>query len=192
MVPIFDRESIEPGPDGPPTLPGNYTNYNDLQQASDVVRFSWDWTFSPTKLNHFYAGGNNWRQNHNPPQEIIGNWKDKFCLGNVPDCKIRFTPTTTTSPGFVAPTPSNSAVNISSPTITASVASASPDASVSAISKPGSPALPIRRRVATHSPPSCSATPIPDRSTPSASSASSSIISAVSSRTIGVSARSSS
>ena len=21
---------------------------------------SWDWTFSPTKLNHFYAGGNNW------------------------------------------------------------------------------------------------------------------------------------
>jgi hypothetical protein len=82
----FDRESVVPGPDGPPTLPGFYTNYNDLQQASDVVRFSWDWTFSPTKLNHFYAGGNNWRQNHNPPQEYIGNWKDKFCLGNVPDC----------------------------------------------------------------------------------------------------------
>src|SRR5207302_3286473 len=34
----------------------------------------------------FYAGGNNWRQNHNPPQELIGNWKDKFCLGGVPDC----------------------------------------------------------------------------------------------------------
>ena len=82
----FDRESIIPGPDGPPTLPGLYSNYNDLQQASDVVRFSWDWTFSPTKLNHFYAGGNNWRQNHNPPQEYIGNWKNKFCLGNVPDC----------------------------------------------------------------------------------------------------------
>jgi hypothetical protein len=82
----FDRESVTPGPDGPPTLPGNYSNYNDLQQASDVVRFSWDWTFSPTKLNHFYAGGNNWRQAHNPPQEYIGNWKDKFCLGNVPDC----------------------------------------------------------------------------------------------------------
>src|SRR5579884_3704500 len=82
----FDRESIIPGPDGPPTLPGLYTNYNDLQQASDVVRFSWDWAFTPTKLNHFYAGGNNWRQNHNPPQEYIGNWKSKFCLGNVPDC----------------------------------------------------------------------------------------------------------
>ena len=82
----YDREAITPGPEGPPTLPGLYTNYNDLQQASDVVRFSWDWAFSPTKLNHFYAGGNNWRQDHKPPQEYIGNWKNKFCLGNVPDC----------------------------------------------------------------------------------------------------------
>ncbi|HVW85329.1 MAG TPA: hypothetical protein VHB50_11645, partial [Bryobacteraceae bacterium] len=82
----YDRESMTPGPDGPPTLPGLYTTYNDLQQGTDVIRFSWDWTFSPTKLNHFYSGGNNWRQNHNPPQEYIGNWKNKFCLGNVPDC----------------------------------------------------------------------------------------------------------
>ncbi|MGI8991031.1 MAG: carboxypeptidase regulatory-like domain-containing protein [Bryobacteraceae bacterium] len=81
-----DRESVVPGPEGPPTLPGLYTNYNDLQQASDVVRFSWDWTLGPTKFNHFYAGDNNWRQNHNPPQEYIGNWKNKFCLGGVPDC----------------------------------------------------------------------------------------------------------
>jgi hypothetical protein len=81
-----DREHQTPGPDGPATLPGLYTNYNDLVQASDVLRFSWDWTFSPTKLNHFYAGGNNWAQDHKPPQEYIGNWKSKFCLGNVPDC----------------------------------------------------------------------------------------------------------
>ena len=74
------------GPDGPATLPGNYTNYNDLRQYSDVVRFSWDWTFSPTQLNHFFAGGNNWRQNHNPPQEYTGNWQGKFCLTNVPNC----------------------------------------------------------------------------------------------------------
>ena len=82
----YDRESIVPGPEGPATLPGVYTNYNDLQQASDVFRMSYDWTLSPTKLNHFYAGGNNWRQNHNPPQEYTGNWKSKFCLVNVPDC----------------------------------------------------------------------------------------------------------
>jgi hypothetical protein len=82
----YDRESQVPGADGPATLPGLYSNYNDLHQDSDVVRFTWDWTVTPTKFNHFYAGGNNWRQNHNPPQEYIGNWADKFCLGNVPDC----------------------------------------------------------------------------------------------------------
>lgn len=81
-----DREHQTPGPDGPATLPGLYTNYNDLLQASDVIRFSWDWTFGPNKLNHFYAGGNNWAQDHKPPQEYTGNWKDKFCLPNVPDC----------------------------------------------------------------------------------------------------------
>jgi hypothetical protein len=81
-----DREHQTPGPDGPATLPGLYTNYNDLTQGTDVLRFSWDWTFSPTKLNHFYAGGNNWVQDHKPPQEYIGGWKSKFCLGNVPDC----------------------------------------------------------------------------------------------------------
>ncbi len=82
----YDRETYTPGPEGPATLPGLYTTYNDQHQQSDVIRFSWDWTFSPTKFNHFYAGGNNWRQNHDSPQEYIGNWKDKFCLGNVPDC----------------------------------------------------------------------------------------------------------
>ena len=85
----YNREQLIPGASGPPTLPGNYSNYNDSQQASDVVRFSWDWTISPNKLNHFFTGGNNWRQNHDPPQATIKsgiNWKDKVCLANVPDC----------------------------------------------------------------------------------------------------------
>jgi len=81
-----DREKQTPGAEGPATLPAFYTTYNDLTQYSDVVRFSWDWTFGATKFNHFYAGGNNWRQNHNPPQEYLGGWKSKFCLANVPDC----------------------------------------------------------------------------------------------------------
>jgi outer membrane receptor protein involved in Fe transport len=82
----YDREATTAGPDGPATLPGLYSNYNDLRQSSDVIRFSWDWTITPTKFNHFYAGGNNWRQDHKPPQEYIGNWQSKFCLGNVPNC----------------------------------------------------------------------------------------------------------
>ena len=44
----YDREHQTYGPDGPPTLPGLYSNYNDLVQASDVFRFSWDRTFGPT------------------------------------------------------------------------------------------------------------------------------------------------
>ena len=85
----YNRESTEPGASGPPTLPGLYSNYNDTRQASDVIRLSWDWTLGPTKLNHFYSGGNNWRQNHDPIQATVvsgTNWKDKVCLGNVPDC----------------------------------------------------------------------------------------------------------
>ncbi len=81
-----DREHQTYGPDGPPTLPGLYSTYNDLMQASDVFRMSWDWSLSPNKLNHFYAGGNNWTQDHKPPQEYIGNWQNKFCLPNVPNC----------------------------------------------------------------------------------------------------------
>ena len=85
----YNRQRQLPGADGPSTLPGYYSNYNDLKRFSDVIRFSWDWTFGPTKLNHFYAGGNNWRENHDPPQATIVSgihWKDKVCLGNVPDC----------------------------------------------------------------------------------------------------------
>jgi hypothetical protein len=85
----YNRSSIVPSAAGPATLPGLYTNYNDSQRNSDVVRWSWDWTLSATKLNHFYAGGNNWRENHDPPQATIksgAHWKDKVCLANVPDC----------------------------------------------------------------------------------------------------------
>src|SRR5712692_4804633 len=84
-----NRTAEEPGPNGPKTLPGLYTNYNDLQRNSAVVRFSWDWTLSPAKLNHFYAGGNNWRENHDSPQATVKSgisWKDKVCLANVPNC----------------------------------------------------------------------------------------------------------
>ncbi len=83
----YDREHYTAGADGPPTLPGLYSNYNDLVQWSYVLRMSWDWSFSPTKINHFYAGGNNWKQDHKPPQEYIGNWQSKFCRICLP-CEI--------------------------------------------------------------------------------------------------------
>ncbi len=81
-----DLEHETYGSDGPPTLPGLYSNYNDLVQSTYVLRFSWVWTLTPNVINNFYAGGNDWRQDHKPPQEYIGNWQNKFCFGNVPNC----------------------------------------------------------------------------------------------------------
>ena len=48
-----DREHQTPGPDGPATLPGLYTNYNDLTQGTDVFRMSWDWTITPDQAEPF-------------------------------------------------------------------------------------------------------------------------------------------
>jgi hypothetical protein len=90
------RTYVKPGAQGgatttptSPVLPGLYADYNDTQRHSDVFRMSWDHTFSPTLLNHFYAGGNNWRENHDPPQATVKSgisWKDKVCLAGVPNC----------------------------------------------------------------------------------------------------------
>jgi hypothetical protein len=84
------RTYVKPGPQGGQgVLPGLYADYNDTQRHSDVFRMSWDHTFSPTLLNHFYAGGNNWRENHDPPQATVKSgisWKDKVCLAGVPNC----------------------------------------------------------------------------------------------------------
>jgi hypothetical protein len=85
----WNRTYALPGPNGPRTLPGNYSNYNDVQRTSDVYRFSWDRTIRPNLLNRFYAGGNNWQENHDPIQATVKSgthWKDKVCLPNAPDC----------------------------------------------------------------------------------------------------------
>ncbi|HEU0120162.1 MAG TPA: TonB-dependent receptor [Bryobacteraceae bacterium] len=85
----YNRTSVVPGANGPNALPGLFANYNDTVRNSDVFRGSWDYAFSPTVFNHFYGGGNNWKETHDPPQATVRSgvdWKDKFCLGNVPDC----------------------------------------------------------------------------------------------------------
>ena len=86
----INRTFVIPGTQGGQgVLPGLYGDYNDTQRHSEVFRMSWDHTFSPTLLNHFYSGGNNWRENHDPPQATVKSgihWKDKVCLAGVPDC----------------------------------------------------------------------------------------------------------
>ena len=96
----LERESRDTRPERRATLPGYYSDYNDLNRRSKVYRSTWDHNFSPTLLNQFRGGGNDWREVHNSIQELIGNWKDKFCIGNAPDCnynlgRIRFDETYT-------------------------------------------------------------------------------------------------
>jgi hypothetical protein len=85
----YNRSSNKPGAFGVADLPGFFVNYNDTTRNSDVFRGSWDYAFSPTVFNHFYGGGNNWKENHDPPQATVRsgiNWKDRICIENVPDC----------------------------------------------------------------------------------------------------------
>jgi len=85
----YNRTFEKPGAQGPADLPGLFVNYNDTRRPSDVFRGSWDWTISPTVFNHFYGGGNNWKENHDPPQATVVSgvdWKTKFCAINVADC----------------------------------------------------------------------------------------------------------
>ena len=85
----YNRTFEKPGAQGPADLPGLYVNYNDTRRPSDVFRGSWDWNISPTVFNHFYGGGNNWKENHDPPQATVLSgidWKTKFCAINVADC----------------------------------------------------------------------------------------------------------
>jgi len=85
----YNRTSQVPGAFGPADLPGNFVNYNDTVRNSDVFRGSWDYSISPTIFNHFYGGGNNWKETHDPPQATVRSgidWKDKVCIQNVPDC----------------------------------------------------------------------------------------------------------
>jgi hypothetical protein len=90
----YNRTSVQPGANGPSGLPGLYLDYNDTQRNSDVFRGSWDYVISPTLFNHFYGGGNNWKENHDPPQATVKSgihWKDRICIANVPDCDQNLT-----------------------------------------------------------------------------------------------------
>ncbi len=86
-----NNETNTAGPAGPAALPGYYSNFQYQANTSDVYRGSWTHTFSPTLLNNFYGGVNNWQQIAGNANEDQGNWKDKFCLPNVPDCNKNLT-----------------------------------------------------------------------------------------------------
>ena len=81
------RETNTGGPEGPPQLPGYYDAYQPQHNMSDVVRVGWTRTMSPTVVNYFFAGANHWKQ-FSAPYQWEGNWENKFCYPNTPDCNI--------------------------------------------------------------------------------------------------------
>jgi hypothetical protein len=67
---------------------------NDFQYGdtyTDVYRLNHDWTISPTVLNHFVAGGNDWGQVRRAGDEQFNKgWGTKLGIKGVPDPDLLF------------------------------------------------------------------------------------------------------
>jgi hypothetical protein len=115
------------GPDGAPSSLPEPLGGNPGYNRSDVYRLSYDYALSPTLLNRFYAGGNNWEQNHGAFDTYSGapesqglptistGWKSKICIPNYPDCnddfpQVNFTNSEFSSWGVAAPNGSDNIV----------------------------------------------------------------------------------
>ena len=82
-----DREAIVSGPGRSADAPGQSTPITTTCTRPPMSSASVGTGLSaqPSSITSTPAETTG-RQNHKPPQEYIGNWKSKFCLGNVPDC----------------------------------------------------------------------------------------------------------
>jgi hypothetical protein len=83
------RYDSTPGPAGPSGLPEPLWNGSVSDYQASLYRVSYDWTLSPTLLNHFAAGGNTFYKNSYSPNSG-GNWKSKICIPNAVDCNVNF------------------------------------------------------------------------------------------------------
>ena len=86
----INRTFVIPGTQGGQgVLPGFYARLQRHPAPQRSLPHELGPHVQPTLLNHFYAGGNNWRENHDPPQATVKSgisWKDKVCLAGVPNC----------------------------------------------------------------------------------------------------------
>jgi hypothetical protein len=81
----YSKRQGNPGPSGAVGIPGILNPYSHLEDTSPVYRGSWDSTISPVLHNRFYFGINIFHD-ANTPLSQGGNWEDKICILNVPDC----------------------------------------------------------------------------------------------------------
>ena len=73
------------GANGPPGLPTPLWNGQVQQFPTRALRASHDWTLSPRLLNLVSIGINSFDKVSGSPN-VGGEWKNKVCLLNVPDC----------------------------------------------------------------------------------------------------------
>ncbi len=70
---------------GPPGLPLPLWSGQVQEFPTRAYRGTHDWTLNPRMLNLFSVGVNNFDKVSGSPN-VGGNWKDRVCLGNVPNC----------------------------------------------------------------------------------------------------------
>ena len=78
-----------PGADGPPGLPVPLWNGQKSFFNTEMYRLTYDWTATPTLLNHLSVGGNHFIKNQVTPDQGQ-NWGNKVCMKNVIDCTVNF------------------------------------------------------------------------------------------------------
>ena len=78
------REGV-PGPSGASGIPGIWNPYQVLTDTAPVYRGSWDAILTTHTQNRFYFGINRFKDS-NYPLSQGGNWKNKICILNTPDC----------------------------------------------------------------------------------------------------------
>ena len=77
------------GAAGPPGLPVPLYTGGIAVTDSTAYRLTHDWIISPTVLNHFQIGGNDFFKNTASPS-YQGKWKDRLCFKNAVDCDVNF------------------------------------------------------------------------------------------------------
>jgi hypothetical protein len=85
----YGRHLRAPGPDGFPGLRGVANTGRFGDQRSDVHRFTYNYTVTPTLVFYAYGGWNLWKEK-NRNVNAVGGWRDKVCLKNVWDCDANF------------------------------------------------------------------------------------------------------
>ncbi len=83
------RFNREPGPNGPPGLPGALWSGQIQDWDTEAYRASHDWTLSPSMVNHLSFAKNTFKKN-SYSGNVDQNWKDKVCIKNVIDCNQNF------------------------------------------------------------------------------------------------------